>query len=49
MDTEILGGCVMAFVVITPMILLAYAIEGSEIIQESPEFQLIGLATLIFV
>ena len=34
-DIEILGGCIMAFVVITPMILLAYAVEGSEAIQST--------------
>jgi hypothetical protein len=33
-DTEVLGtGAVMAFAVITPMILLAYAVEGRKQIQ----------------
>ena len=32
-DAEILGGCVMAFTIITPLILLAYALEGTEVVQ----------------
>ncbi len=34
-DTEILGGAVVAFVIITPLMLLAYAVEGTETIQRT--------------
>lgn len=49
-DIEILGGCVMAFVIITPMILLAYAIEGTDAIQRTSLdslFTFTAAATLI--
>ena len=35
MDTELLGGAVLAFTLITPMILLAYALEGVENVQRT--------------
>lgn len=50
-DAEILGaGVVMAFAVITPMILLAYAVEGRKKVQGTyldAMFCFVGAATLI--
>ena len=37
-DTELLGsGAVMAFTIITPLILLAYAVEGRKTVQVDPK------------
>ena len=50
-DAEILGsGAVMAFAIITPLLLLSYAIEGRKNIQATsldPIFCFVGAATLI--
>lgn len=50
-DAEILGaGVIMAFTIITPMILLAYAVEGRKRVQATyldAAFCFVGAATLI--
>ena len=51
-DTELLGGAVLAFTIISPMLLLAYALEGVEVIQRTSMdilFSTVGGIVLIAV
>ena len=51
-DTELLGGVVMAYCVITPMILLAYSYEGTNVVQRTSMdviFSFVGAFVLVAV